>query len=368
MDISFQISKLAKKISTINETLESLYPKVSISKMRETSSPITSNLNVSSRIDSLSGIVYSISWAGHGSSKNPEGKFMLASVTDLGELTIWNTERQRPMFRANAISDDPWLLSCVFEHRECALLATGGAEGKLHLFRLGKTALHELTLSEHPLITLQAHQTYISRCEFLTTIEILTTSGDSFCKLWSLEPNQDPIRIFKGHTDDIMSLATTSTNPSIFLTGGCDSTTKLWDTRSSKANTHTYISNSGHINTIKFLNDSEHTFATGNSDGICKLYDLRSLREVGSYGNYKEVKSITDIVLSISGRLLLAADNLGKIKVWDIFDERVPVQIIDVHPEKINCMEISADGEKIASASNDSTIAFIQNYEIGDNN
>ena len=109
------------------------------------------------------------------------------------------------------------------------------------------------------------------------------------------------------------------------------------------------------------MNDSENTFATGNSDGSARLYDLRTLREIGIYNHNKEKKSITDICFSISGRLLIVADEYGKIKVWDVFDQRVPIQIISPHMEKITCMEINASGDKIATGSSDCSIILLQN-------
>ena len=365
MDISFQISKLSQKIISLSETLESLYPKQSMSNLRETISPVSSNLSVCSRLESQSGRIFSISWAGHGSSRNPEGSLMLASVTDEGEVTIWNTLKQKPMFRSNIISEDPWLMCCSFEHTESALLATGGAEGKLHLFRIAKTSSNEVAFSEHPLISLQAHDSYVSKCEFLTCIDMLSSSGDSTVKLWAIQPSQEPVRTFRGHVDDIMSLATTLLNPSIFLSGGCDSTTRLWDVRVAKGNVHTYVAHVGHINSVKFLKDSENSFGTGNSDGTCRLYDVRTLRELGTYARIgREECGVTDICFSNSGRLLMAADESGRVNVWDVFDERVPVQILNAHYEKINCIEVNMTGDRVATASTDFTIAFIKNdYE-----
>lgn len=358
MDLSEQISKLSKKNFSLSETLDTLHPNLSISRFRETISPISSNLSVFSRIESQCGQVCGISFAGHGSSRNPEGQYMLCSVTDQGEITIWNYIKEKPMFRTNIITEDPWLITCAFEHRESALLVTGGSEGKLHLFRIGKTLGNETILSEHPLISLKAHESYISNCEFLTAIEVLSCSGDSTCKLWALQPSQDPIRVFHGHVDDVMSIATSPLNPSIFLTGGCDATTRLWDVRVLKGNVYTYNSHIGHVNSVRFLYDSEFSFAIGCSDGNCKLYDLRTLKALGCYPSGSP---ITDLVFSHSGRLLIAADEDGKVKIWDTFDERVPVQILSPHYEKINCMEISADGENILTASTDCTMGILRN-------
>lgn len=362
--LSFQISKISKKINLLAQRLDNICPKLSINKLKDTNSCISSNLNVTSTLESNNGKVYSLSWAGYGSSRNPEGSLMLASVTDQGELTIWNTQKLRPIFRANVISDDPWLMTCAFEHRESALLATGGIEGKLHIFMLNKTSSHELILSEHPQITLKAHESYISKCEFLTSIEIVTVSGDSLCKIWSLQPNREALRVLKGHTDDIMSLGTTSQNSSIFITGGCDSTIRVWDIRDSKGNVCTYYTHIGHINAIKFIKDSDNTFASGSSNGISRIHDLRTLREIGTYANYRDLKSMSDISFSNSGRLLITADEIGRINVWDVFDERVPIQTLSLYVDKITSMEISHDGKTIAASSFDG-IAFLQNLSDG---
>lgn len=359
MDLQKKIEKLTKKAKMLTEKLNFICPKIPISRLRQAPTPVASHLSTIHQLESLTGKVYSLSWGGFGSGRNPEGKFMLAAVTDEGELTIYNTENYKPMFRANIMSEDPWLMTCAFEHRDSSLISAAGSDGKLYLYRISISETRELTLSEHPQILIQAHSNYISRTEFLTCLEVLTTSGDKTCKLWSLKPSSEPIRTFESHKEDIMSLATTSVNPSIFLTGSCDSTIKLWDIRIPKANTCTFYSHYGHVNALKFFNDSEFTFVQGSSAGACLLYDIRTLREISIYYSPKEQGIVCDIECSKSGRMIIAGYDNGVVKAWDVFDERVPIQVLAPHNEQITAICISPLGDRICTSSQDYTIAFL---------
>lgn len=74
-------------------------------------------------------------------------------------------------------------MTCSFEKREGVLLATGGMEGRIYIYQMAMTKAKQLTMREHPRISFQAHNGYISSCEFLTSIDLITGSGDSSVKL-----------------------------------------------------------------------------------------------------------------------------------------------------------------------------------------
>ena len=61
MDVSSEIKKITKKLASISNTLQNLFPKVSVSDLKQTIFPISSSLAVSSRLESNTGKIYSIS-------------------------------------------------------------------------------------------------------------------------------------------------------------------------------------------------------------------------------------------------------------------------------------------------------------------
>lgn len=361
MDISQKLFTIQKQILSLATKLQELQPSHLLSNYRFHHSPISLNLNTSNILLPSSGRTYSISFGGFGSSKNPEASNMLLSVSDEGELTIWNLLKSRAAFKANIYSEDPWLMTCSFEHTEGSTIATGGMEGKIHLFKLIKKS-SDLTISEHPIISIHAHDNYISKCEFLTNISLLTTSGDKTCKLWPIEPRPEPIQIFEGHTQDVLGLSVTPTNPNLFITGGCDGYVKVWDIRGKKS-IWEYLWNGGNVNTVKFLKDSEQTFVAGHSDGNVKVFDLRIMRETARFccGN-----SVTEAEISKSGRIVFAGDQGGYIKVWDLLDDRVPLQVINLGGEGVSGIGISPVGDTLCCATFEGGIFVMRNKSPGD--
>ena len=50
---------------------------------------------------------------------------------------------------------------------------------------------------------------------------MLTSSGDATCNLWDTEQGR-PVRIFRDHGADVMSVSVSKTDPNIFVSGSCD--------------------------------------------------------------------------------------------------------------------------------------------------
>ena len=363
METPKKLSKLKNKLDGLSAKLLSLQPPLFLSTYRSQYSPISLNLTESTTLLPPSGRTCSISLGGFGSSKNPEACNMLLSVTDEGELTIWNLLKSRAVHKANIYSEDPWLMSCAFEHSEGSVIAAGGMEGKIHLFKLIKKKKSlDLTISEHPVISIHAHDNYISKCEFLTSISILTASGDGTCKLWPVEPRPDPIQVFKAHSQDVLGLSVTPRNPALFVTGACDGYVRVWDTRGKRSVWESFWPG-GNVNAVKFLKDSEQTFVAGHSGGRAKVFDLRVMREVAGFFCGR---AVTEVEFSQSGRVVLVGDQGGGVKAWDLLDDRVTVQVLALGGEGISGIGISAMGDLVCCATFEAGITLLRNKSPGD--
>lgn len=75
-----------------------------------------------------------MSWAGGGSSHNPDALRILSSVSSDGTILVWNVET--PSTPLCKIYLPEWLMSCNFEKREGRLLTVGGLSGKVWIFGL----------------------------------------------------------------------------------------------------------------------------------------------------------------------------------------------------------------------------------------
>jgi WD40 repeat protein len=287
---------------------------------------------------------------------------MLLSATDEGELTVWNVLNSRPLHRVQIYSEDPCLMCCCFEPSEGSLLASGGMEGKLHLFKLVRKS-GVLTMSEHPVISIQSHDNYLSRCQFLTSIQILTASGDPEIKLWPVEARPEPLRVFSAHSEDVLGLAVSSSNPSVFVSGSCDGRCFVWDARATQPVVWSHWWRAGHVNCTKFMQESENTFMAGNSVLGVKVFDMRSAKELSFFSRNVQV---TDVEFSKSGRAAFVADSNGKVKIWDLMDDRLAIQVLSCDTEAISSLALSPSGETLATSCLNRGISIFQSRRAGD--
>ena len=101
------------------------------------------------------------------------------------------------------------------------------------------------------------------------------------------------------------------------------------------------------MNSVKFMKDNEFTFAAGNSAEGVKVFDLRMVQEISHFSCGVEV---TDIEFCKSGRVLFVADESGKVKIWDVFDNRLPIQVISGDIEQISAVSLSPLGDVLCFA------------------
>ena len=79
------------------------------------------------------------------------------------------------------------------------------------------------------------HSGYISACKFLhRDKEILTASGDGSVVHWDVQTERC-LSIMEAHRGDVLCLATSPTDPNVFVSGGSDARLHVWDKRTTGA-------------------------------------------------------------------------------------------------------------------------------------
>jgi len=360
-DFENRISEVQRKINFLQDKLSSHYINLSITNFRSSLAPLSTHLDMYSRLSGHTEKVFGLSWGGAGSSRNPEALHLLASVASDGEVVVWNTNKLKPAYKATIRTDDPWLMHCTFEKSEGTLLAAAGMHGNVYVYQLSLSKNKKLTLKDNPVVTFFAHDSYVPCCEFVSKVDFLTVSGDSTCKLWNLEVSHSPVRVLQAHEDDIMALSLCPLNPQVFLTGGCDKTVRLWDLRQRDSNLSTIYHHEGHVNALKFFANSNYTFATASSDCSARVFDLRALKPLSQY---KKNSPLSCLEVSLSGRLIFTGDESGKVSIWDTFDERVPIQVLSNHRSQITRMELNRLGSMLATCSFDKSVILWKTFHV----
>ena len=170
------------------------------------------------------GKVYAMHWASDSQT--------LVSASQDGKLIIWNA------YTTNKVQAIPlrssWVMTCAFEQTKGDLIACGGLDNVCSIYNINQQTANARATTE-----LVAHDGYLSCCRFIDEGHILTSSGDSSCIYWDVSSG-DVLKTFTDHTSDVMSVAVSPNNPSVFVTGSVDTTAKIWDLRNAKCvQTHT---------------------------------------------------------------------------------------------------------------------------------
>jgi WD40 repeat protein len=211
---------------------------------------------------------------------------------------------------------------------------------------------------------------------------IASASGDKTIEVWDASTGRLLDRL-KGHTSWVTSL-TFSPDGGRLVSGSWDTTVRVWDAVSNRV-VHTLARHTGPVLDILFSRDGK-TIASVSRDGTVKIWDLTSgalleslvegdRRRVawvaGSTERWFELKEdraplvdppnpgvwIVDEkvpgMLDANGRRIRAVKNAVKVS-----DERTGEELLSLegHREDVIAVAISADGQRIASASHDTTV------------
>lgn len=161
---------------------------------------------------------------------------------------------------------------------------------------------------------------------------------------------------YQDHTNEVLTLDVFQMDGNVFGSGSSDLTFRIWDVRQKKACFRVFSGNDCGASCIKFMPENINTIAVGYEDSSIKLWDLRALGKVGDLDAqcYDSVKSLQ---FSKSGRLLFAAYNTNKIKIWDTLLETSVGEISSENSGNVmRSISLSEDGTILLSAGKDGRI------------
>lgn len=246
-------------------------------------------------------------------------------------------------------------------------LASGGAEGNVHLWSLNQ---------DTPLSTLAGHNQRVIRTEFHPSGKFLASaSEDTTWRLWDVETTTE-LLLQEGHSRGVFAIAF-NTDGSLLASGGLDSIGRIWDLRSGRT-VMILEGPQGHIQPIYGLDWSVdgHRVLSAGGDGWVKCWDVRALRCIGGVGAHRSV--VSDLrwfkgsddpaqgvvpVLDEGGNRM--PKKSGTFFVSSGFDKNVNifsaddwalVQSLSGHTGNINSVDVSRDAKWIVSGGMDRTV------------
>ncbi|KAK3937177.1 serine threonine kinase PRP4 [Diplogelasinospora grovesii] len=272
----------------------------------------------------------------------------------------------------NKVSGLSWMPGATLaEHNvspDTVNLASGGAEGQIHLWSLTQ---------DTPLSTLSGHSQRVCRVEFHPSGRYLASaSEDTSWRFWDVETSTE-LLLQEGHSRGVYAVSF-NTDGSLLASAGLDSIGRVWDLRSGRTVMILDGHLDGHIKPIYGLDwgADGHRVLTASADGWIKCWDVRKVQRTGGIGAHTSAvadvrwfKGLDDPVegnppgedekgMQIpkkSGTFLVSAGFDHKVNIFSA-DDWALVQSLSGHTAPVASVDVSRDGKWIVSGGHDRTI------------
>ncbi|KAM6237351.1 U4/U6 small nuclear ribonucleoprotein Prp4 [Spheniscus humboldti] len=220
-------------------------------------------------------------------------------------------------------------------------LASCAADGSVKLWSLE---------SDEPVADIEGHSMRVARVMWHPSGRFLgTTCYDHSWRLWDLEA-QEEILHQEGHSKGVYDIAF-HTDGSLAGTGGLDAFGRVWDLRTGRC----IMFLEGHLKEIYGVNFSPNGYhvATGSGDNTCKVWDLRQRKCIYTIPAHQNL--VTGVKFEPNhGNFLLTGAYDNTAKIWT-HPGWSPLKTLAGHEGKVMGLDISLDGQLIATCSYDRT-------------
>nr|XP_054502423.1 U4/U6 small nuclear ribonucleoprotein Prp4 isoform X2 [Agelaius phoeniceus] len=220
-------------------------------------------------------------------------------------------------------------------------LASCAADGSVKLWNLE---------SDEPVADIEGHSMRVARVMWHPSGRFLgTTCYDHSWRLWDLEA-QEEILHQEGHSKGVYDIAF-HTDGSLAGTGGLDAFGRVWDLRTGRC----IMFLEGHLKEIYGINFSPNGYhvATGSGDNTCKVWDLRQRKCIYTIPAHQNL--VTGVRFEPNhGNFLLTGAYDNTAKIWT-HPGWSPLKTLAGHEGKVMGLDISLDGQLIATCSYDRT-------------
>ncbi|XP_031569148.1 U4/U6 small nuclear ribonucleoprotein Prp4-like [Actinia tenebrosa] len=273
---------------------------------------------------------------------SPDSK-ILATASWSGLCKLWSVPNCEPISilkghneRVGAIVFHPQATLSLDETGPC--MASCSADGAVKLWSLK---------SDTPIANIEGHEKRVPRLAYHPSGRFLgTCCFDNSWRLWDLEQLKEVLHQ-EGHSREVYSIAF-QTDGSLSATCGLDARGLVWDLRTGQC----VMSLDGHLQKVLAIDFAPNGYqiATGSEDQKVMIWDLRQHKCLYT------IPAHTNLVshLKYHDDYLLSASYDSHIKVWS-HPGWAPLKTLAGHEQKVSCVDLSPDGQYIASTSFDRT-------------
>uniref|UniRef100_A0A6Q2ZLG0 Pre-mRNA processing factor 4 (PRP4)-like domain-containing protein n=1 Tax=Esox lucius TaxID=8010 RepID=A0A6Q2ZLG0_ESOLU len=215
--------------------------------------------------------------------------------------------------------------------------------------------------------TLRGHNTHVGAICFhpqaTVTLEdsdvnMASCAADGSVKLWSLD-SDEPVADIEGHSMRVARVNSFSVDIKVAFNclslslppGSYDNSWRLWDLEAQEEILHQEGHSKG-VHDLHFHPDGYHA-ATGSGDNTCKVWDLRHRKCIYTIPSHQNLVSSVKFQPN-DGHFLLTGAYDNTAKVWT-HPGWSPLKTLAGHEGKVMGVDMSPDGQLIATCSYDRT-------------
>ena len=170
---------------------------------------------------------------------------------------------------------------------------------------------------------------------------VATASDDHTARVWDVQSRGTLATL--NHDDRIRAIAFSADGERV-ATASDDHTARVWDVQS--RGTLATLKHDARINAVAFSADGERV-ATASNDGTARVWDVQSDEPLVTL---KHADWVNAVAFSADGKRVATASDDGTARVWDV-QSRGPLVTLN-HADRFRApMAFSADGERVATAS-----------------
>lgn len=221
------------------------------------------------------------------------------------------------------------------------LLVTASADRTAKLWKSDGTLLKSF----------EGHLDRLARVSFYPSGKYFgTASFDKTWRLWDVESGIE-LLLQEGHSRSVYGI-TFHPDGSLAASCGLDALTRVWDLRTGRS----ILVLEGHVKPVLAVSFSPNGYhlATGSEDNTCRIWDLRKRKCEYTIPAHSHLISQVKFEPQ-EGYFLATASYDTKAMVWSAQDFK-SIKTLAGHEAKVTGLDITGDGQQIATVAHDRTI------------